>query len=142
MVDKVKPLGLEDSTSGTQLLPTPTEMNPLQDYVAAKGIAFENLNEFLHEKIGRVLTEKFPDLYQQVTYLGNGEVNYIEYFNSNTFITSNRIARVTVSYDLNINPTGETLVIFSTDGTTILRTVSYTHTFSGYNYTSTYTNIV
>jgi len=42
MVDKVKPLKIESpSTGGTQDDMFPTETNPSQDYVAAKGIAFE-----------------------------------------------------------------------------------------------------
>lgn len=139
MVDKVKPLGVEDSTSGTQLVPVPTEMNPLQDYAAVKGIAFESLDGFLHEKIGRVLIEKFPNLYQQASYLGNGEVSYIEYFNSPTFIVSNRVARVEITYDLNIDPTSEVLTVYGDDGTTIMRTITYTHGFSDGNYTSTST---
>jgi len=41
-VDKVKPLKIEDSTSGTQNDGFPVETSPTQDYLAAKGIAFEN----------------------------------------------------------------------------------------------------
>jgi hypothetical protein len=43
MADKIKPLKLENSASGgTQIDYLPTEANPTQDYLAAKGIAFEN----------------------------------------------------------------------------------------------------
>lgn len=42
-MDRVKPLKIEDSTSGTQADPFPVETNPLQDYLATKGISFENL---------------------------------------------------------------------------------------------------
>lgn len=43
MADKVKPLKIENSaTGGTQIDPYPTETNPTQDYLATKGIAFEN----------------------------------------------------------------------------------------------------
>lgn len=43
MADKVKPLKIESSsTGGTQNDGFPTEVNPSQDYLASKGIAFEN----------------------------------------------------------------------------------------------------
>lgn len=42
-VDKIKALKMENpSSGGTQTDPFPTETNPLQDYIAAKGLAFEN----------------------------------------------------------------------------------------------------
>jgi hypothetical protein len=43
MVDKVKPLGLENpSLGGTETIPFPAELDPTEDYVAAKGVSFEN----------------------------------------------------------------------------------------------------
>lgn len=42
MVDKVKPLKIEDSTSGTEINFGPTEADPSEDHLAAKGIALEN----------------------------------------------------------------------------------------------------
>jgi hypothetical protein len=42
MVDKVKPLKYEDATSGTESDVYATETNPTEDYLACKGIAFEN----------------------------------------------------------------------------------------------------
>lgn len=43
MADKIKPLKIENSvTGGTQNDGFPTEANPSQDYVATKGVAFEN----------------------------------------------------------------------------------------------------
>ena len=43
MADKVKPLKIENAaTGGTQTDGFPTEADPTQDYLAAKGIAFEN----------------------------------------------------------------------------------------------------
>jgi hypothetical protein len=43
MADKIKPLKIENpSSGGTDTDFLPTESNPTQDYVAAKGIAFEN----------------------------------------------------------------------------------------------------
>lgn len=43
MADKVKALKIESaSTGGTQSDPYPVEADPTQDYLAAKGISFEN----------------------------------------------------------------------------------------------------
>lgn len=42
MVDKVKPLKIEDTTSGTELDMFPRETNPANDYLASKGLALEN----------------------------------------------------------------------------------------------------
>lgn len=44
MVDKVKPLKIE-SGSDTDFLPTETD--PTEDYIAAKGISIENNNDYL-----------------------------------------------------------------------------------------------
>lgn len=45
MVDKVKPLKIENSTlGGTENDPFPTEVDPSEDYIAAKGISFEGLD--------------------------------------------------------------------------------------------------
>lgn len=41
-IDKVKPLKIEDSTNGTEFDMVPTETDPTEDYLATKGVAFEN----------------------------------------------------------------------------------------------------
>lgn len=47
MVDKVKPLKTENSVDGTEDDVNYTELDPTEDYVAAKGIALENSNSRL-----------------------------------------------------------------------------------------------
>lgn len=59
MVDKVKPLKIENSVDGTQDDFVQTETNPAEDYIAAKGIAFENSDEHLIYKDGNSI--KFKD---------------------------------------------------------------------------------
>jgi len=50
MADKVKPLKIENpSNGGTQTDFLPTESDPTQDYLAAKGIAFENSDSKLFD---------------------------------------------------------------------------------------------
>jgi hypothetical protein len=131
MVDRVKPLGIESSsTGGSEDEQIPTEMNPLEDYVAVKGIAFENSDDFRLEKFKRVILESFPLTTQLVTYLGNGDVDYVEYFNSATQINANRIAKITIGYTSG-DPTSETAIIYDTDGTTTSRTITSTFSYTG-----------
>lgn len=48
MADKIKPLKIENiGTGGTQNDGFPTETDPNQDYLAAKGVAFENNDNIL-----------------------------------------------------------------------------------------------
>lgn len=42
MVDKIKPLKIEEATGGTQVNLFPTEADPTEDYASVKGVAFEN----------------------------------------------------------------------------------------------------
>jgi hypothetical protein len=65
MADKVKPLKIENaSLGGTQNDPYPTETNPTQDYLAAKGIAFENSDTYTMDisAEGNVQTRSFNSL--------------------------------------------------------------------------------
>jgi len=129
-IDIVKPLKIENPASGgSQTDPFPTEAKPTEDYAAFKGIAFEGLDTHLIEKIGGLILDKHPDSSEKPTYLVNGELDYIEFFNTSTQITSNRLAKVQMSYDVNLNPTTETWYIYSSDGTTVLRTIVKTYTF-------------
>jgi len=52
MVDKTRPLKIEDDTDGTQNNFGPTEMNPTEDYASVKGIALENEDTTLIDKAG------------------------------------------------------------------------------------------
>jgi hypothetical protein len=52
MVDKVRPLGLEDLGEGSQEVPLPTELDPTEDYVSTKGVAFEELDTHLIDRSG------------------------------------------------------------------------------------------
>ena len=52
VVDKIKPLKYETPTDGTEFDFLPTEAKPSEDYIAAKGIAFENDDDIRIEKDG------------------------------------------------------------------------------------------
>jgi hypothetical protein len=136
MVDKVKPLKLEDTTSGGELNMLPHEADPSEDYVSVKGVAFENLDTHLAEKIGGVCKFTVPDCSQKPDFLANGEVNYVEFYESATQTTINRRVRVDMTYDGSLNPTTEVWKYYDpSDGTTVLRTITLTHTWSGVDLT-------
>ena len=128
MVDKVKPLCFEELADGSQLDYIPTEASPTEDYAAVKVLAFENLDTFLVDKIGRAIVELFPNLYQEAVYTGD-LLTAVNFYNSSSFITANRIARYDLTYTSD-NLTSEVLNIYDTNGTTVLRTYTWTHTYS------------
>lgn len=72
--------------------------------------------------------------WQQVTYSGD-LVSYITYYSSSSFITANRIYRNDFTYSGDVL-TVEVLKKYDTDGTTILKTYTRTHSYSGDNLTS------
>lgn len=136
MVDKIKPLKLESSaTGGTENDFGPSEADPTEDYVATKGIAFEGLDAFRIEKLGRAIVPFQPDGSVAVAYTAGGDVSSVEIFNSATQIVANRIARVDLSYS-GVDPTSETWVIYDSNGTTVLRTIAISYTYTGVDITS------
>lgn len=70
------------------------------------------------------------------SYLANNEIDYVEFFVAAVQTTINRRARVDVVYTGN-NPTSEVWKLYDTDGTTILKTVTLTHTWVANDLTST-----
>jgi hypothetical protein len=136
-IDKVRPLKIESpSEGGTQTDYLPTEVNPSEDYISAKGIVFSDNSNFLIDKIGRTISQLEPYTTFSINYNTNGTPNYVEYFNSDTQITINRIYRTDITYNLNLTPSTETTKIYDTDGTTILRTYTYSFTYSGVTLTN------
>lgn len=121
---KINPTGLQQ------------EVDPSLDFLAASGIAFEGLNTYLLQKLGRSILFRTPDDSQKITYLPSGDIDFVEFFSSATQIVANRIAKVTIGYT-GFDPTSETWLIYDLDGTTILKTILLTHTYSGSDLTQT-----
>lgn len=67
MVDKVCPLKLEQPGKGTQLDFGPKEADPTEDYLAAKGIAFENSDDTTIRGDAGVMKFKDSDVTVEVT---------------------------------------------------------------------------
>lgn len=119
-----KPLKIDSGGKKAQL-------DPATDTVAAQAIAFEGLSTFLAEKVGSILGFRKPDFSAASNFNSDGTLNFVEFFQGAVQTTPNRRMRVDMSYDGDLNPSTEIWRIYSPlDGTTILRTVTYTFTFS------------
>lgn len=127
-VDKVKPLKIEESTDGTENNLFPTETDPSEDYLAAKGVALENLDTFRLEKLGRTIQALYPDSTVAITYTSD-QITSASFYNSATQINANRIAKVDITYSSD-DPSTEIWLIYDTNGTSVLRTITYTYTVS------------
>lgn len=78
-----------------------------------------------------------PSVSQKPTYLGNGDLDYITFYKNSTQTTENRIAAVLLTYTSGL-PTSETWTLYSdTDGTTVLKTITLTNTFTSGDLTNT-----
>ena len=137
MVDKVKPLKLESSaTGGTEDDLFPHEADPSEDYLAAKGISFEGLDTHLAEKIGGVLKFTCPDSSQKANYTGDS-VSSVEMFQGAVQTTINRRARMDATYTGDDLTTEAWKIYDPANGTTVLRTITLTHTYAANVYQST-----
>lgn len=80
MADKVKPLKIENlATGGTQNDPFPVETDPSQDYLAAKGIAFENSDNSLFDldPSGEIrFKDSVQTTYKKLNDLAGGQDNF------------------------------------------------------------------
>ena len=134
MVDKVKPLKYEDSTSGTEFDVLPTEANPLEDYLTGKGFSFEDSDDYLLEKVGGVIKLKTPTHSHKPIYTGDS-ISAYEFYETSTQTTINRRARADYTYSGD-NITTESIKIYDpSDGTTVLRTLTISYTYTGDNVT-------
>ena len=79
---------------------------------------------------------------QKPGYLGNGELDNVEFFSSATQIQANRTMRVDVTYSGALDPTSEAWKMYDiADGTTILKTVTFTHTWVSGDLTKSVTTV-
>lgn len=67
MVDKVKPLKIEDTTNGSSLNFAPKESDPTEDFLAAKGVAFENSDDTTIRGDAGIMKFKDADVTVEVT---------------------------------------------------------------------------
>lgn len=73
-----------------------------------------------------------------VGYNANGTINYVEGYSSSTQTTANRIYRTDYTYDASLYPATSSLKHYSTDdGTTIIKTIVVTYTWSSGQLTTT-----
>lgn len=104
---------------------------PFDSAVGDNHAVGDNVQEFIDKSCA-------PTNSQKPTYLGSGEVDFIEIFSSSSQVTANRVVRVDFTYDANLNPTTEVWKHYDTaDGTTVLKTFTLTHIWTGADYTKT-----
>jgi len=68
-----------------------------------------------------------------IIYLGNGNVDYVEYFKSLTDTTANRIAKVLFTYNSDLTPNTEELTYFGSNGVDVVKTFLWTFTYNSGN---------
>lgn len=94
--------------------------------------AIDNTSTLVGTDIGDAWNRIYnATLSQKPNFNGDGTINYIEYFATSSQVTSNRVAKSQMTYSSGY-PATETVYLYSlTDGTTILKTITRTFTFSG-----------
>lgn len=97
------------------------------------------LNTYVGENIQDILDRLFGATESTaISYNVDGSIDYVEGFSVATQVVANRIYRADFTYDAQLYPTAEEYKIYSlTDGTTILKTVTVTYTWSSGNLIST-----
>ncbi len=78
---------------------------------------------------GWVLAENIRPIYSSKPTYSSGQITAIEYFNSTTQVTANRVARVDLTYTGD-NLTGEEIKVYQSDGTTVERIFTNTYTYT------------
>jgi hypothetical protein len=121
MVDKIKPLKIEDSISGTEIDPFPTESNPIDDYLATKGLAGENLDTSLFDLSAskewqwkdsvQTTPYKLNDILSQISASGRGLIPFSYGGNANT----GRYLEFFSNIDTSIAPIYSTVALRVTD---------------------------
>ena len=134
-------MGIEKPLKKSGVSRIPRQFQSDTDLLDAKGLAYEGLAAFTSEKIGHFIFDTIPDRSWSFDYLttgpNNGELNFAEVFEGATQTTPNRRARVDITYTTG-DPTSEVWEIYDpADGTTVLRTITLTHTWSGGDLVST-----
>lgn len=128
MISKVRPLVAE--RDGIDL-DVSEEIVQAEDMVQCHGLAFDGDLTHVIERIAGIIKCTIPDFSTKSTYSGDDDITAYEIFNTNTQVVANRLVRGDFSYT-DDNLTGEVWKIYDTaDGTTILRTITITHNYSG-----------
>jgi hypothetical protein len=135
-IDKVKALKIEEAIDGTEVNPFPVESDPSEDYLSSKGLSFENTDDYIAEKLARLIGFTTPDGSEKYTYNINELISTVEFYITSSQITANRKAKVDITYNVSQMPTTEVWSLYDINGTTILRTITYTFTYTGDNITN------
>lgn len=125
-----------EESDGTEL-PYNVEHEPLDEDIQLQAsthdIQAADLKAYFDRYANGDLSTKYVF---HTTGANNGEVNYIEWYDTSTQSAGNLRFKVTLGYDGSLNPTSETWVIYDDDGSTPLKTVTLTHAWSGVDITT------
>lgn len=109
---------------GYNILDThPATAITIDDSASSNTIVGDNVQEYI---------DRFnePSESESPTYNGDGTINHVEHFSSAVQIVGNRIFRVDLTYDADLQPLTEVWKIYSkTNGTTILKTISIAYSW-------------
>jgi hypothetical protein len=113
-------------------------------YPVAKALPFDSVaaeTTLVGDNVQEVINlMSLPTASHKPEFLGNGELDKVTIYRTSSQITANRLAVVQLAYDGNLNPTSETWTYYSPlDGTTVIKTIVLTHTFTGVDLTNTTT---
>lgn len=85
--------------------------------------------------VGKSLLQFGPDTSQKVVYNAQGDVDYIEFYESASQTTGNRKVKAVITYS-GSDPVSETWSIYDSDGTTVVETRTYSYTYTLGNITN------
>lgn len=110
----------------------------------AEDVKIDNTNA---TTVGTKIQDLIDRLFEEAestkpTYLSNGEIDTVTFYTSATQVDANRSMKIQMNYDSDLNPTSEVLTIYDlTDGTTVLKTVTRTFTWSDCDLTKAITAV-
>lgn len=91
-----------------------------------------SLNTVIGTDVQEVFNRLFePSESEKPTFAADGTITTLEKFSSATQVTANRTTRIEMTYNSDLNPTQELVKIYDLDdGTTILKTITKTYTWT------------
>lgn len=74
--------------------------------------------------------DNWPTTAQVPVFNPNGTIQSVTFYQDTDYSISKRMAKVELAYDTNLNPTTETVTVYSlADGVTIIKTITRTYNF-------------
>jgi len=114
--------------AGSDWVPAFPKVSTLVAANALVGSGTVSATTELQEVLNRLA---WPTVSQASVFAGDGTLTSVTYYQNSSQITANRMAVISMTYDANLNPATETLTFYNlSDGTTVIKTVTKTYTFT------------